>query len=220
MSFVTNIYVWIVATLVCLALFIILLILLIVMAKKTHAIIEFKAWISGKPIAIFFQENRFVHWEAIEPEAGIITHKNYGAFIVNEKACYIDKRTKNMLLPFDAAFGSGVNIHAAKLADDLQYIMKDEEQVRRFRQMIASGELEETDTVSVLKTTVNIGAIKSMMTALIPHNIAAKIEKILAQRMKGFGQINVWQIVLVFVAVLGAIVLGMILIKVVFNKGG
>lgn len=219
LGFISNIYFWITLALVFLCLFIVLLILIIVIAKKTHAMVEFRAWLSGKPICLFFQENRYCHWEAIESEAGIITHKNYGAFVVNEKATYIDKRTKNILIPFDAAFGAGINIHAAKLADDLQYIMKDDEQVQRLREMIASGQIDDTETIMALKTSVSLGAMKNMMTALIPHNINAKIEKIIASRMKSYGQINVWQIVLIFVAVLGAIILGMILIKVVFNKG-
>jgi hypothetical protein len=57
-----------------------------------------------------------------------------------------------------------------------------------------------------------------MMTALIPHNINAKIEKVIAQRMKSYGNVNVPQIALIFVAIFGAILLGALIIKLAFGK--
>ena len=128
-----NIYVWMGATFLFMILFIILLIFFIVLAKKTHMIVEFKGWIKGYPICLFFQENRYCEWKPEKPDAGIITDKDYGAFIINERATYIDKRTKNILIPFDAAFGASLNVHAAKLADDLQYVIKDEEEMKKLR---------------------------------------------------------------------------------------
>jgi len=178
--------------------------------------IEFKAWLKGQPIALFFQENRYCEWKPVEPEAGIIIDKNYGAFIINEKATYIDRRTKSILIPFDAAFGASVNVHAAKLADDLQYIMKDEEQMKRLRTAIANNNIDDSETIDALKTSIHFGAIKNMMTALIPHNINAKIEKVIASRMKGFGAVNVPQVALLFAAILGAIILGALVIKLAF----
>ena len=55
------------------------------------------------------------------------------------------------------------------------------------------------------------------MTALIPHNINAKIEKVIASRLKGYGQVNVPQIALLFCAILGAIILGTIIVKSVLH---
>jgi len=212
-AWMTNIYVWMGMTFFFLLGFILLMILLIILSKKTHAMVEFKAWMKGKPICMFFQENRYVHWEPMEPEAGIITHKNYGAFIVNEKATYIDKRTKNVIIPFDAAFGASVNIHAAKLADDLQYLIKDEESMSLLREAIATNQIDANYTIDCLKTSVHIGALKTMMTALLPHNINSKIEKILAQRMKGWGNVNHMQIIIIFCAILGAILIGYLIIR-------
>jgi len=213
MEWLNSLYFWMIMTFVFLLLFIILFILIIVMAKKTHATVELKAMLKGKPIALFFQENRYVHWEPVEPDAGIIIHKNYGAFIVNEKATYIDKRTKNVLMPFDAQFGAGLNIHAAKLADDFQYIMKDEEAMKELRQAIATNTIEETESIQALKTSVNISALKTMMTALLPHNINAKIEKVIASRMRSYGKIDHMQIIIIFAAILGALIMGYILLK-------
>jgi hypothetical protein len=218
MEWITNVYVWMGATFLFLILFVILMIFLIVMAKKTHMVDEFKAWIKGKPIALFFQENRYVEWKPVEPDAGLIQDDKYGTFIINEKATYVDKRTKSVMLPFDAQFGAGVNIHAAKLADDLQYIIQDEEQMKELRSAIANNQLAEGYNIDGLKTTVNIGAIKSMMTALLPHNITAKIEKVIAQRMGGQKNINIPQVLLIFAGMFGAILLGAMVIKLAFPK--
>jgi len=213
-----NPLLWIGLTFLFLILFICLFIFLVMLAKKTHAIVEFKGWMKGKPIALFFQENRYCEWKPVDPDAGVIIDKNYGAFIINERATYIDKRTKNVLIPFDAAFGASINVHAAKLADDLQFVMKDEEEMKKLRWAISHNMIEDTETISVLKTSIQFGAIKNMMTALIPHNINAKIEKVIASRLKNFGNVNVPQVALLFAAVLGAMLMGYLIIRLVAQK--
>lgn len=215
MAWLTNIYLWMGLSFLFLLLFVLLLIFLVVLTMKTHAIIEFKSWMKGRPIALFFEENRYVDWKVVKSEGGIITDKDYGGFIINERATYVDKKTKNVLIPFDSNFGASVNIHAAKLCDDLQYIMKDEEEMKKFRQAIANNQIESSEIIDSVKTSVHIGAIKNMMTALIPHNITAKIEKTIAERMQGMSQVNSMQVALTFVAVLGAIIIGYILLKTV-----
>ena len=72
MSWVTNIYLWMGLTFVFLTLFIILFILLWFLGKKTHAIKELKAFISGKPLAYFFEENRRMSVVPVKPEGGIV----------------------------------------------------------------------------------------------------------------------------------------------------
>jgi hypothetical protein len=215
MEWITNIYLWMGMAFLFLILFIILFIFLIIIGKKTHAIDEFKAWMKGRPIALFFQENRYCEWKPVEPEAGIINDKNYGAFIINERATYVDKKTKNVLIPFDAQFGASINVHAAKLADDLQYIMKDEEEMKKLRFAIGRNLIDDNESLDCLKTSIHFGAIKTMMTALIPHNINAKIEKVIASRMKNYGNVNVPQIALLFAAVLGAMLMGYLIIRLV-----
>lgn len=217
LSFLTNIYVWMGTSMLFLVLFVVLLIFLIFLSKKTHAIIELKALMKGKPIALFFQENRYCEWRPVTVEAGIIQDKDYGAYIVNEKASYVDKKTKCVLLPFDASIATSVNVHAAKLMDDLQYLVKDEEEMKKLRFAIANNMIDEGETVMGLRTTVEFGAIKNMMTALIPHNINAKIEKVIAARLKNYGNINVPQVALLFAAVFGAILLGALVIKLAFK---
>jgi hypothetical protein len=212
-SLITNIYLWMGLTFLFLILFILQFIFIIIMTKKTHAVVELKSWIKGRPIALFFQEDRYCDWRAVQPEAGIIADKDYGAFIINQKATYIDKRTKAVLLPFDASFAAGINVRAAKLADDLQYIVRDQEELKNFRYLISKNMIEESATINCIRTTVHFSAIKNMMSALIPHNINAKIEKVIASRMKGYNKVNVPQIALLFVAILGAILMGYLIIK-------
>jgi len=217
-SFLTNIYVWMGLSITMLLLFILSFIFIIIISKKTHAIIELKGWMKGKPIALFFQENRYCEWRPVVVEAGIIQDKDFGAYIVNDKATYIDKKTKNILLPFDASIGSSVNVHAAKLMDDLQYVVKDEEEMKKLRYAIANGMIDEDQAVIGLRTTVEFGALKNFATALIPHNINAKIEKVIASRLKNLGQVNVPQIAMLFAAIFGAILLGALVIKLAFPK--
>ena len=216
--FLTNIYLWIVSTLFFLMLFILTFIFIIVIGKKTHAMIEFKAWLKGSPICLFFKESRYCEWKALIPEAGIITDKNYGAYIINERATYVDRKTKAVLIPFDASIGTSINIHAAKLIDDLQYIIKDDEEMKKLRYAIGHNMIEENESITCLKTSINLGAVKNMMTALIPHNINAKIEKVIASRMSGFGKVNIVQIIFLFVAIFGAILLGALIIYLTFGK--
>lgn len=210
-----NVLLWIGLTFTFLILFVLAMIFLIILAKKTHAIIEFKAWTKGQPIALFFQENRYCEWKPVKPEAGILTDKDYGAFIINERATYIDKKTKNILIPFDSTFGASINVHAAKLADDLQYVMKDEEEMKKLRWAVSRDMIDNNESIDVLKTSIQFGAIKNMMTALIPHNINAKIEKVIASRMKNYGNVNVPQVALLFAAVLGAMLMGYLIIRIV-----
>jgi hypothetical protein len=218
-ALLANIYVWMVATFLLLAFMLVLIIFLIVLAKKTHMVVELKAWLKGWPIAMFYEENRYCEWKPVKPDAGIINDKHYGAYIINERATYVDKRTKNVLIPFDASFGASVNVHAAKLIDDLQYMYKDEEKMKMLRHGIINNLIDDSETINVLKTSINFGAVKNMMTALIPHNINAKIEKTIASRMKGMGNVNVPQVALLFAAIFGAIILGGITIKMMTGGG-
>lgn len=213
MTFLTSIYTWMGATFLFLILFILMFIFVIYAAKKTHMVPELKAGFRGKPIALFFRDDRNVEWRAIEPEAGIIIDKDYGAFIINERGSYVDKKTKASIIPFDASIAMSVNVHAAKLLDDLQNITSDEEELKKLRKAIAENSFDPNASLDVLKTSINFSAIRNMMTALVPHNINAKIEKTIALRMKGFGNPNIMNIIFIFAAMLGAIIIGALIVR-------
>lgn len=212
-----NYKIWMFTAIILFFMFAFDTIILIILAKKTHAMVEFKAWRKGIPISLFFQNSGYVDWQAIPEEAGLIESSDYGTFLINNEGTYIDKRTKNIMIPFDANLASSINVSAAKLADDLKFIIRDDKQMALLREAIMTGKIDENEIVNGLKTSVNFSSIKGMMNALIPHNISAKVEKMIAARLKGVKNINVAQVILVFCAVLGAIILGVIIIKMVLG---
>ena len=214
-NILNNVYFWIVLTFVFLTIGIIMFILLVLLSKKTHAIIEFKAWMKKRPIGIFFSDNKMADWKIVEPEAGMVVDEEYGGFILHKEGTYIDKLTRAVLLPFDSNFGANVNVNASKAAEELGNIVQNPAQLSVLRKAIATNQLVGSENIQALKTTVDIGAIKSMMNAIIPHNVNAKIEKMLASRMQGMQKVNVPQVVLMFAGILGAIIVGYILLKTV-----
>jgi hypothetical protein len=213
LEWVTSWQLWFWAAILLFIFFVGYTIIFIIIARKTHAMIEFKAWRKGIPIAMFYQDSGYCEWKAIKPEALIIQDDDYGTYLIQETGTYIDRRTKNILIPFDANLATSINVSAAKLADDLKFIFKDTKQMEQLREAVLMGQIKEDETISALKTSVQFSSIKSMLNALIPHNISAKIEKMIAARMKGRYNVNVVQIILIFVAIFGAIVLGAIVLK-------
>ena len=202
-----NLWFWVGCTFLFFILWLLWSLIIVMFVMKTHASVELAAWIKGNPIALFFQENRYCEWKVVTPDAGIIEDKKYGTFIINEKATYVDKRTKNILLPFDASIATSINVHAAKLAEDLQYVTKDEEEFKRLRRAIGTGDIDENESINAIRTTVNFGALKYMLTALTPHNINAKIQMEIARKLKSMGIDNM-KIVLYLA---GALILGVVL---------
>lgn len=217
LDWVTNWQLWFWIAIFLFVYCVFLTIILIIWSKKTHALVEFKAWRKGIPISMFFQDSGYCEWRAVKTEAGIIQDDDFGTYLINEKGTYIDRRTKNILIPFDANLATSINVSAAKLADDLKYILRDEKQMALLRQSIMLGQVEESETVDVIRASVQFSAIKGMLNAMIPHAISAKIEKMIALRMKGYSKVNVPQIILIFVAILGAIILGTIIVYLVLG---
>jgi len=212
-AIIGNVYLWIVASLFLLAFDLLFAILLILIARKTHAIEELKAWKSGNPIALFFRENRYCEWKPIKVIEGIVQDRKYGAFIINQRATYVDKTTKNVLLPFDASYNPDIKVSTDKLVGDFAYLVKDEEEMKKLRIAIAEKNIEETKTLQQLTAEIHLGAIKNMTTALVPHNIVQKIEKIISARIKRYGEVDIKVLIILFGAVFGIIVLGTIIMK-------
>ena len=212
MDLINNTILWIVMSFVFAITTLLLFAFIIFLSKTTHAVIEFKAKLRKRPISVFFSDNKTVEWKVLKPEAGLIEDDTYGSFIINERGSYTDLRTKAVLLPFNTSIAAGINIKGAALADSLQYIIKDDEQMIMLRQGIANNTLTDK-SLNCVRTSIDIGSIKNMLTAMIPHNITAKVNMMVAQKMKGFGNVNSAQIVLTFVSILGAIVIGGIMVK-------
>jgi len=192
------------------------IILLIFISKKTHAIVEFKSSFKGLPISIFFQDNKYCEWKNVAPDAGMIEDKQYGSFVVD--STYIDKQTKNVLIPFNSSFAMSLNVKAAKMADDLTYVFKEQEHRRKLKHGVMSGIIQETEGIDTLRTSVNFSTIKQFVSPILPHNIQSKIINTVRLRLKDSGGANMQNIILLIVAAIGAIVLGGLVLKFVVFK--
>ena len=211
MDAASTIYIFVGLSTVFALLFMAGLIGLIIISKKTHAIIEFKSSSKGNPIALFFQDNKYCEWKNVVPDAGMIEDKNYGSFVID--STYIDKKTKNILVPFNSSFAMSINVKAAKMADDLTYVFKEQHIMKNFRDGIVSGKISETDGVDTLRTSVNFSTLKHFVSPILPHNIQSKIVNTVKLRTKDMGGGNIPNIVLLIVAALGALVLGGLILK-------
>jgi len=185
--------------------------LLIFIAKKTHAILEFKSSFKGLPISLFFEDNRYCEWKNSKPDAGMIEDKEYGSFVVD--STYIDEQTKNILIPFNSSFAMSLNVKAAKMADDLTYIFKEKKHRKMLKQGIIKGMVQETDGIDTLRTSVNFSTIKHFVSPILPHNIKSKIISEVKLRLDDTGAGNIQNIVLLVISALGAIVLGGLILK-------
>ncbi len=214
-------------------LFLVLLIFLIYLGKKTHAILEFKSLKSGKPLCLFFTDHKRVDWKVIEPEAGVVHDSKYGSFLVNQKGTYIDEKTKNLLIPFNPNIGTSAPLEAFKLTDALAKVLNDEKKLAELRFALANGEFRNGEVTitddkgkkeilkpfEAIRESIDFSHLKSLLNTLQPHNINAKIEMQVAQRIGGIGKVNIVQIVLIIVAIIGATALAYVLISTVGGGG-
>jgi hypothetical protein len=207
------IFIWVGLTTIFALLFMIGIVLLILISKKTHAITEFKASVKGNPIGLFFQDNRYCDWRNTVPDAGMIEDKQYGSFVID--STYIDKRTKNILIPFNSNFAMSLNVKAAKLADDLMYVFKEQVHRKIFKTNIMSGKISENEGLNTLRTSVNFSTIKHFVSPILPHNIQSKIVNTVHLRIKQAGGGNLQNIILLVISALGALILGGIIMRLV-----
>lgn len=206
-----NILIWVGVSMFFALVFLIEMVMLIIINKKTHAIIEFKSSLKGNPIAVFFQDNRYCEWKNTKPEAGMIDDKDYGAFVID--STYIDKKTKNVLVPFNSNFAMSLSAKAAKMSDDLNYMFKEQSNRAILKSGIVSGKVAETSGINTLRTSINFSAVKSFVSPILPHNIQSKISNTIAWRLKNYNARSVQNIVLIIIAAIGALVLGGLVLK-------
>ena len=211
-----SIFIWVGLTTILALSFMASIVFLIFVAKKTHAIIEFKSSTKGNPISIFFQDNRYCEWKNTSPDAGMIEDKQYGSFVID--STYIDKHTKNVLIPFNSSFAMSLNVKAAKMADDLTYIFKEQRFRKKLKDGIMKGYVQETDGVDTLRTSVNFSSLKHFVSPILPHNVQSKIVSTVNLRLKGIPGGSMQNIILLAISALGAIVLGGLVLKFVVLK--
>jgi hypothetical protein len=208
----SNPMIWAIAFFITFLFVIIQFIFLILLKMFTHGFVELKAKMKGIPIAMFFEDSRYMNWKPIKPEAGLVQDKEYGTFLINEQGSYVDRKTKNVYLPFDAQFAAGSSIKTFKMSDDLWKVFQDERKLNEVRKALLAGKLDNAE-LEGLRESVNFSHLRSLSNTILPHNITSKIEKTIAGRMAGFGKVNGMQAALMFVSILGAIVMAAILLK-------
>lgn len=180
MSFLNNVTFWMVAALIAIVGDMLLVFVLIIVGKRTHAIKEFVAGYKGVPLCLFFTDHKGVEWQFIKPTAGIIQSPKYGTFIVNEKGSYIDKTTKNIILPFSAELGTGAAVSMFADAHQLSEVIKDMKKMAEVRKMLAKGELDDA-RFDCVKESVNFSELRGLTNTLMPHGISSFINQSISQ---------------------------------------
>ncbi len=211
LAFLSNIYLWIGLGTFFVLVFFIQMVGLIIISKKTHATIELKSSMKGRPISLFFQDNKYCEWKVTEPDAGLIEDDKYGTFVVD--STYIDKTTKNVLIPFTSSYAVSINVKAAKMCDDLTYMITEQQGRKNFKQNVIAGGISETSGINTLRTSINFSAIKNFVSPILPQNIQSKIVNTVFIRTKGSASGQLQNIILLAISALGAIVLGGLVLK-------
>jgi hypothetical protein len=206
-----GIYIWLTTSLIFALAFIAGVIGLIIISKKTHAIIEFKSSIKGRPIGLFFQDNKYCEWRVLQPEAGLVVDKDYGYFMI--ESTYIDKVTKNVMVPFNTNFAMSLNVKAAKLSDDLSYLLKEKSRRSGFKKSLLDGRIPESDGVDTLRTSVDFSPIKHYVSPILPHSIQSKVVNTVRMRLGAKSGGNLQNVILLIISAVGAIVLGGLVLK-------
>jgi hypothetical protein len=195
------------AAMILLLLFAILLVILIILGKKTHALLEWKAMLSGKRLVLFFDDSRTVDWRTKKPTSNLIEDDDYGTYIVNEHGTYVDKKTRNIVIPFSTNLAVGASVRDFKMADDLHKVFTDEKKLQAIREALADNGIRDNEEFASLKESVNFSSLKSLANTIIPHNITAKINMEIAKRMKSFGGVNGKDIIIYTIIALACIAL-------------
>lgn len=180
---------WFYATVVLILLVFFFLFMTIMMAKRTNGFRELRASLGGKRVCWFFDDTRTAEMKIAAPSAGIISDDEYGDFLINEKGTYVDKRTRNIIIPFSTQLAMGGEVKHFQAADQLAGILGDEKELQKVSLALANGELKD-ERFDALRTSVNFSALKSFSNTMLPHNIAAKINLEIAKRVKSYGQVN------------------------------
>lgn len=192
----------------------------IFMARRTNGFRELRASISGKRICWFFDDTRTAEMRIHTPSAGIIADDDYGDFIINEKGTYVDKRTRNIVIPFSSSLAVGGEVKHFEAADQLATLLGDEKQLQELSLKMANGDLTD-ERFEALKTSINFNALKSFSNTILPHNIQAKINMEVARRLKSYGNVNGKQMIIWIIMIIGAIgLMALVLWLVLGNKGG
>jgi hypothetical protein len=183
----------------------------VILFKKTHVGVELRAMFTNTPIGIFFQDNKFAEWKPITPINGVIYDKVYGPFIVG--TTYVDKKTKNIIIPFDVDMDGDRTTNIKKLVDKFRHVTNNDKSICALRSAISSDMIVDDSDIDNMTSNIKYSTLKELFVSYAPHSIRSKIEKIVAEKLVKFGNVNAMQAVIVFGAIFGIIVIAAILLK-------
>ena len=192
---------------------IMMMIMLFLIKLKTHAFIELKAFIKKTPVSLFFDDGKFLDMKASPVDTGLVVDKDYGVFIRHQMNTYLGKRTRNVYDVYDCSFSPGVNISAAKSAQELKKLVTSESDYQAIGELISKGDLPD-EHVDCIRSNISLSPLKDLYNYVEPHNINASVEKKVARNIRSLNKGNSNQILLTFLAVFGALLAGYILLKI------
>jgi len=212
-----NIWVWIGSAIFFFLLTGALVIIYILLYLRTHMMVEIKAFFNKTPLAMFFQDNRFFDLKPITPINGMVYDKRYGPFVVT--TTYVDKRTKSIIIPFDVDMDGDRTSKLSDLVKEFQYVTNNEKSIASLRTAISSEAVENTKNIRNVTSFIKFGSLKNIFVNNTPHNVRSKIEKMVAIRVNKMKNVDPMQAVIVFGAIFGTIVIGVLLIKILGGAG-
>lgn len=213
MQILLNPIIWITST-IFLGLFVIgMAIFYYLLFKRTHVYDELHAFFTNTPIGIFFQDNKFAEWKPITPLNGVVYDMDYGPFLVT--TTYVDKKTKNIFIPFDVDMDGDRTSNFQDLVDEFRYISNNEKSIADLRTAISSEMMVDNKNIENLTSSIKFGILKTLFYSTAPHNIKSKIEKLVSEKIVKMSNVNFMQAIIVFGAIFGIIVIAAILLKTV-----
>lgn len=206
----TNLF-WMLVTGFLGVVFVLFSIFFIILFKRTHAFMELKSFITKTPLAIFFQDNRFAELKSITPISGVINDKTYGPFIVG--TTYVDKKTKNIIIPFDVDMDGDRTSSIKELVDKFRKISSNEKSMMNFRKLISNEQIKEDKTVKNVTSVISMGSLKSLFYSSAPHNIKSKIEKLVSEKIKHSSNVDYKSAIILFVSIFGMSILAALVLN-------
>lgn len=179
--------------------------------KKTHLKTELKALFSNTPIALFFKDNKFAKMKPVTPINGVVYDDEFGAFVVS--TTYVDKNTKNVLIPFDVDMGSNKNVNTKNLINKFKNVTNNEKEIEKFRTALSQNRVEQNKYINAVTSFIKFSSLRSLFNSASPHNIKSKIEKMVSKKIEEVKDAKPMQAVIVFGAIFGIIVIASILLK-------
>lgn len=180
---------------------------------KTHAVNELKAAMGNKELGHFYTDTGKFEVKALKKEAGVVQDVEMGSYLINPRVKYMDSKLRVPVHVFDSNFGCSMNVKAAKLAEDLTDIAKDQSQLSELKANVASGILDSETTIKCISSNIKIGSLREMMSVLTPHMISNLVNMQVARRLKNQNNNANGQMILAFLVGAGVVAVPMIIMK-------